>query len=182
MVPRWLVQVLHPPQKFERPPFWNAWAYRIKKYGVEVTFNGIISLLHFIKIYQLVQKLLGRDRQTGDLISLTFIFKESRLKNPRRSSLESVNFILTIMVHTTVYVIWTVLDTVLRTSVAHNRCLALGTVYYHVEYSNFYSYQRPAAEMFIKALGYQVLSCQWRTFLTCIIEFHYKTVIVCQLL
>jgi hypothetical protein len=23
MVPRWLVQVLHPPQKYERPPFWN---------------------------------------------------------------------------------------------------------------------------------------------------------------
>jgi hypothetical protein len=42
----------------------------------------MISLLKFIKIYQLVQKLLGRtqtDRQTGDLISLTFLFKEIRL-------------------------------------------------------------------------------------------------------
>jgi hypothetical protein len=48
------------------------------------------SLLNFIKIYHLVQTLLGgkhrhtdgqTDRQTGDLISLTFIFKESRLKN-----------------------------------------------------------------------------------------------------
>jgi hypothetical protein len=48
------------------------------------------SLLNFIKIYQLVQKLLrGRhtdnmdrqkERQTGDLISLTFLFEESRLK------------------------------------------------------------------------------------------------------
>jgi hypothetical protein len=42
------------------------------------------SLLNLTKIYQLVQKLLGRDtrtdRQTGDLISLTFLFKESRLK------------------------------------------------------------------------------------------------------
>jgi hypothetical protein len=63
------------------------------------------SLLNFIKIYQLVQKLLGgphrqtdrqtdghadtqtdrqagrqTDRQTGDLISLTFLFEESRLK------------------------------------------------------------------------------------------------------
>jgi hypothetical protein len=42
------------------------------------------SLLNFIKIYQLVQKLLGgdtqTDRQDGDLISLTFLFKESRLK------------------------------------------------------------------------------------------------------
>jgi hypothetical protein len=87
MVPRWLVQVLHPPQKFERPPFWNGWKYGIRKYRVEVTFNGMTSLLNFIKIYQLVQKLLGgthrqTDRQTGDLVSLTFLFKESRLKKP----------------------------------------------------------------------------------------------------
>jgi hypothetical protein len=81
MVPRWLVQVLHPPQKFERPPFWNAWRYGINKYGVEVIINGMTSLLNFIIIYQLVQKLLGgTHRQTGDLISLTFLFKESRLK------------------------------------------------------------------------------------------------------
>jgi hypothetical protein len=42
------------------------------------------SLLNFIKIYQLVQKLLEgdrqTDRQTGDLISLTFLFEENRLK------------------------------------------------------------------------------------------------------
>jgi hypothetical protein len=43
------------------------------------------SLLNVIKIYQLVQKLLGgdtqtEDRQTGDLISLNLLFKESRLK------------------------------------------------------------------------------------------------------
>jgi hypothetical protein len=61
--------------------------YEIKKYGMEVTFNGMTSLPNFIKIYQLVQKLLGggdtdgqTDRQDGDLISLTFLFKESRLK------------------------------------------------------------------------------------------------------
>jgi hypothetical protein len=78
---------LHPPQKFERPPFWNSWRYGIKKYGVEVTFNGIASPLNLIKMYPLVQKLLGwghrdrqTDRQTGDLIRLTFLFKESRLK------------------------------------------------------------------------------------------------------
>jgi hypothetical protein len=56
----------------------------IKKYGVEVTFNGMTSMLNLIKIYQLVQKLLGgghTDRQDGDLISLTFLFKESWLKN-----------------------------------------------------------------------------------------------------
>jgi hypothetical protein len=58
MVPHWLVQVLHPPQKFERPPFCNAWRYGIDKYGVDVTFNGMTSLLNFIKIYQLVRKLL----------------------------------------------------------------------------------------------------------------------------
>jgi hypothetical protein len=93
MVPRWLVQVLHPPQKFERLPFWSAWRYEIKKYGVEVTFNGMTSLLNFIKIYQLVQKLLGggatdgqTDRQTGDLISLTFLFEETRLKMAQVSS------------------------------------------------------------------------------------------------
>jgi hypothetical protein len=57
----------------------------LKKYGFEVIFNGMTSPLNFIKIYQLVQKLLGgthrrTDRQTGDLINLTFLFKESRLK------------------------------------------------------------------------------------------------------
>jgi hypothetical protein len=36
----------------------------LKKYGVEVTFNGMTSLLTFIKIYQLVQKLLGEETQT----------------------------------------------------------------------------------------------------------------------
>jgi hypothetical protein len=43
------------------------------------------SLLNFIKIYHLVEKLIGGDRQAhrqdGDLISLHFSFKkESRLK------------------------------------------------------------------------------------------------------
>jgi hypothetical protein len=85
MVRRWLVQVLRPPQKFERPPFCNGWRYGIKKYGFEVTFHGITSLLNSIWIYQSVQKLLGgthrwTDRQDGDLISLTFLFKEIRLK------------------------------------------------------------------------------------------------------
>jgi len=57
----------NPPQKFERPPFWNGCSYGIKNYGVEVTFNGMTSLLNFIKIYQLVQKLIGgqTDTQTG---------------------------------------------------------------------------------------------------------------------
>jgi hypothetical protein len=35
------------------------------------------SLLNFIKIYQLVQKLLGgTERHAGDLISLTFLFRK----------------------------------------------------------------------------------------------------------
>jgi hypothetical protein len=33
MVTRWLIQVLHPPQKFERPPLWNGWSYDIKVWG-----------------------------------------------------------------------------------------------------------------------------------------------------
>jgi hypothetical protein len=37
------------------------------------------SLPNFIKIYKLVQKLLEGDRLTGDLISLSFLFRESRL-------------------------------------------------------------------------------------------------------
>jgi hypothetical protein len=53
-------------------------------------------LLNLIKIYRFVQKLLGgthrytngqADRQDGDLISLTFLFKESRLKNHLRDHL-----------------------------------------------------------------------------------------------
>jgi hypothetical protein len=63
------VQVLHPPQKFERPPFWNGVRNGINKYGVEVTFVGMTSLLNFIKIYQLFQKLLwGTHRQTDRLV------------------------------------------------------------------------------------------------------------------
>jgi hypothetical protein len=64
--PRWLVQVLHLPQKFERPPFCNGWRCWIEKYGVEVTFSGMTSLLNLIKIYQFDQKLLGGDTQTAD--------------------------------------------------------------------------------------------------------------------
>jgi hypothetical protein len=37
----WLVKVLLPPQKCERPPLWNGWSYGIKNYGFEVTLNGM---------------------------------------------------------------------------------------------------------------------------------------------
>jgi hypothetical protein len=54
----------------------------IKKYGVKVTFNGMTSQPNFIKIYKLVEKLLGwgAHRQNGNLISSTFFFKKSRIK------------------------------------------------------------------------------------------------------
>jgi hypothetical protein len=68
-------------------PFWNGWRYGITKYGVEVTFNGMISLLNFIKSTNWFKSYWGgggshrqTDWQTGDLINLTFFFKESRLK------------------------------------------------------------------------------------------------------
>jgi hypothetical protein len=41
---RWLVQVLHPPQKFSRLPIWNGWSYGIKNDGFKVTFVGMMSL------------------------------------------------------------------------------------------------------------------------------------------
>jgi hypothetical protein len=47
MIPRWLLQVMHPRQKFEHPWYWNGWSYGIKEYA-EVTFNGMISLPNFI--------------------------------------------------------------------------------------------------------------------------------------
>jgi hypothetical protein len=60
MDPRWLVQVLHPPQKYERSLFWNGCSKGVRNYGVEFIFNGITCLLNFIKVYQLVQTLIGR--------------------------------------------------------------------------------------------------------------------------
>jgi hypothetical protein len=62
----------------------------IKKYGADVTFNGMFSPLNFMKIYQLVQKFISwghSDWQTDRQIArwsnkhrFTF-FKESRLKS-----------------------------------------------------------------------------------------------------
>jgi hypothetical protein len=46
-----MLQVFHPPQKSECPPFWYGSITRIKNYGVEVTFNGMTSLLNFVKLY-----------------------------------------------------------------------------------------------------------------------------------
>jgi hypothetical protein len=62
-----------------RPPFCNGWSYSIKNDGIEVTFNVMIFLLNFVKIYQLDQKFLRRPhidarthRLKGDLISMFF--------------------------------------------------------------------------------------------------------------
>jgi hypothetical protein len=40
--------------------------YGIKKYGIEVTFSDMTSLLNFIKIYELVQTLLGGTHRQTD--------------------------------------------------------------------------------------------------------------------
>jgi hypothetical protein len=70
MVPRWLVHVLHPPQKFERPAFWSGWRFGIKKYGIDVILNGMTSQLNYIQTYHGVQTLFGwgGDRRTDWLV------------------------------------------------------------------------------------------------------------------
>jgi hypothetical protein len=44
------------------------------KLKIKVLLNGNTSLPNLMKIYQSVQKLLVRDRPTGDLISLLSFF------------------------------------------------------------------------------------------------------------
>jgi hypothetical protein len=51
------------------------------KYGIEVTFSGMTSLLNFIISTNLFKSCKGgTHRQYDDLINLTFLFKESTLK------------------------------------------------------------------------------------------------------
>jgi hypothetical protein len=71
MVPRWRWKLCIHLRSLNVRHFWNGWRYRNKKYGVEVTFNDMDR-----------QTVRDRqtDRQTGDLITLTILFKESRLK------------------------------------------------------------------------------------------------------
>jgi hypothetical protein len=38
---------------------WNGSSYGIKNDDIKVTFNAMTTLLNFIKLYQLVQKLIG---------------------------------------------------------------------------------------------------------------------------
>jgi hypothetical protein len=61
----------------------------IKKYGLEVIFNDMTFLLNFIKSTNWFKSIRGKtrtDRQTGDLISLSFLFKESRLQREEKIS------------------------------------------------------------------------------------------------
>jgi hypothetical protein len=62
------VQILH-------PPFSNGSGFENKSYSIKVIFNGMTFLLNSMKIYNLVQKLLGGHRKTGDLMSLLSFFK-----------------------------------------------------------------------------------------------------------
>jgi hypothetical protein len=58
----------------------------LKNYCIEVPLNGITSIPNFMKIYNVVQKLLvgdtQTDKETGDFISL-LSFLESRLKKQK---------------------------------------------------------------------------------------------------
>jgi hypothetical protein len=60
--------------------FFNGCSYGIKNYGVEVTFNGMTSLLNVIKIYQLVQKFKGWEEweRNNMVIPLADIFPLGR--------------------------------------------------------------------------------------------------------
>jgi hypothetical protein len=71
---RLLVQVFHPPKMSERPQFCNGCRYGIKSCAVEFTFNDMFYLLNFIKIYQLVRKLVGGTNTHRMVISLTYTF------------------------------------------------------------------------------------------------------------
>jgi hypothetical protein len=59
----WLVRVLQSLQKSEHLPYLNSWSYEIQKHDVKVTFNGMTSLSNSIKMYWLIQKLLGGYKQ-----------------------------------------------------------------------------------------------------------------------
>jgi hypothetical protein len=92
MVPRKLVQVFHPPQKFERPQYSNLLTHGFKNYDVEVTFNGMNSLMNYIKIH-LVQKLLGGTHsQDGDVISLHSPLGKQAKKIASQGRLENLKY------------------------------------------------------------------------------------------
>lgn len=59
MVPHWVVQLFHTPQKIECCNFWMVTATGLRKYGVEVTFKGMTSLLNFINTSWFVKNYYG---------------------------------------------------------------------------------------------------------------------------
>jgi hypothetical protein len=77
-----LVQILHPPHKSECLPFWNGW-----RHGSESLVSRSPSMTwphptEFHKDRLISSKIIGGGgyRQNSDLISLTFLFKDNRLK------------------------------------------------------------------------------------------------------
>jgi len=70
MVQRLLVQLSHPPQKFEHPPFWYGWSYGIR-HSPSVAWPPNWSSSKF---YQ------GQMDRQIDIRNLTFLFKKNRLK------------------------------------------------------------------------------------------------------
>jgi hypothetical protein len=79
------VQVLHPIQKLECPPFWNGLGYGIIKYGIKVIFLELHDQPTEINKSPLIfSKIIGgggntqRDRMVISLALLSF--EECRLK------------------------------------------------------------------------------------------------------
>jgi hypothetical protein len=75
-----MVKVFHPPQKFERPPFWNGLSY-----GIKVWHLGHLQWHHFTTKFhdnhQVGLKVIRETcRQPGDLTSQYPFLNEYRLK------------------------------------------------------------------------------------------------------
>jgi hypothetical protein len=67
-----MLLIMHPSQKFERSPFWNGLSCGIEMYGVDVTVNGMTSILNSIKSANWFRSYRDThmDRENGDVISL----------------------------------------------------------------------------------------------------------------
>jgi hypothetical protein len=80
------VQVLQAPQKFEHPPFWNGLSYGVKSITLRLFLMAWPTKWISQKNTNCFKFIKGghtgrlMDRQHNDLISLTFLFEESRLK------------------------------------------------------------------------------------------------------
>jgi hypothetical protein len=74
MVPRWLGKTWHPPREFELQPFWNSYSYGVRSDGLEVTFNGMKSVVNLIKTYELFQKLVAGGGTYADRIVISFAY------------------------------------------------------------------------------------------------------------